>query len=89
MDAALSRLDGGEFVGLIVSLMGIVCASIVVITAFVAPKWQQVRRVEAEMKLKRDLIASGYSADDIERILRASSGAPTRRAPEIAYAYRR
>jgi len=48
-----------------------------------------VRRVEAEMRLKRELIAAGYSADDIERILRASSSTPKRPSPEVAYAYRR
>lgn len=33
--------------------------------------WQMVRKHDAEVHLKRDLVAKGYNADDIERILQA------------------
>ncbi len=33
--------------------------------------WYAVRKHDAEVRLKRDLVAKGYTADDIERILQA------------------
>lgn len=33
--------------------------------------WYAVKKHEAEVRLKRDLVAKGYTADDIERILQA------------------
>jgi predicted component of type VI protein secretion system len=35
---------------------------------------QQVRRQEQENELKRDLVAKGVSADEIERIIKATAG---------------
>jgi hypothetical protein len=37
---------------------------------------QQVRRHEQEIELKRDLAAKGVSADEIERIIKATAGEP-------------
>jgi len=38
---------------------------------------QQVRRHEQENELKRDLVAKGVSADEIERIIKATAGEMT------------
>jgi hypothetical protein len=45
---------------------------------------QQVRRQEQETELKRDLIAKGVSADEIERIVKATAGAAKAIVPEAA-----
>jgi hypothetical protein len=89
MESAFSRLDGGELVGLIVSLTALVCVATVIITAVVAPQWRRVRQTEAETRLKGELVAAGYAAEDIERIVRASAQSPLPRRSEAAYAYRR
>lgn len=33
--------------------------------------WYAVKKHEAEVRLKRDMVAKGYTADEIERILQA------------------
>ena len=89
MESALSRLDGSEFVGLVSTITTLVSLAIVLVTAIVAPKWRDVRRAESDAKLKHDLVAAGYSAEDIERVVQASAAPSPRRRPEPHYAYRR
>ncbi|MFL5341864.1 MAG: hypothetical protein ACJ8F7_17090 [Gemmataceae bacterium] len=89
MESALSRLDGGEFVGLISTVITLLSLAIVLVTAIIAPKWRDVRRAEADAKLKHDLVAAGYSAEDIERVVQASPAPSPRRRPEPQFAYRR
>ena len=89
MDAVLSRLDGGEFVGLVLALTAILSVAAVLITGIVVPQWQKLRRAEGEQRLKRELVTAGYSADDIERIVRASAAPTPRRGSEAVYACRR
>lgn len=50
---------------------------LVVITTLVTWRWRQVRITEAEVSLKLRMIERGYSADEVERVLRA--GLPTKR----------
>lgn len=38
-------------------------------------QWRLHRRTEMEMSLKREMVSRGMSAEDIERVLRASSQA--------------
>lgn len=45
---------------------------------------QQMRRHEQETELKRDLVAKGASAEEIERIVKASAGDAKRAVPETA-----
>ena len=51
---------------------------LVVITTLVTWRWRQVRITEAEVSLKLRMIERGYSADEVERVLRA--GLPTKPA---------
>ena len=67
MEQALSRMDGGEIVGLIASVTALLSFAAVAMSAIIAPRWKEVRRAECELKLKSDLVTAGYSADDIER----------------------
>jgi hypothetical protein len=45
---------------------------------------QQVRRHEQENELKRDLVAKGASAEEIERIIRATAGEAGPKPPDPA-----
>ena len=48
------------------------CAIAVITCApLLASYWRQMKRDELETSLKRDMIARGMSADEIERILQA------------------
>ena len=62
---------------ILLGLLGVfvvwLCIVAVLITAIVAPQWRRVRQTEAELRLKQEMVTAGYSAEDIERIVRASS----------------
>ncbi len=73
MDEILRRLNGGQAIGLVAVVFGIVGLVIVTVTGIIVPLWQRVRLAEAETQLKRDLVAAGYSAVDIERIVAATA----------------
>jgi hypothetical protein len=47
----------------------------------VAHYWARVRRLEVEANLKRDMLARGMSAADIERVLLASADADPEERP--------
>jgi hypothetical protein len=72
----LTRLSGGQLLGLFAITAGVLLMA----TTTIAGLWARVRRaefrareVEAEAALKQDMINRGMSADDIERILTASA----------------
>ncbi len=52
-------------------IAAIVMVVIVGTAAVLGGIWYAVKKHEAEVRLKRDLVAKGYTADDIERILQA------------------
>ncbi len=89
MEGVISRLDGGELLALVLSLTAILSLAAVMITGIVVPQWQKLRRAEGEQRLKHELVTAGYSADDIERIVRASASPTPRRSGEAVYACRR
>ncbi len=49
-------------------------AIIISVAGVIGGTWQNVKKHEHEVRLKRDLIAKGYSADEIERIIRVKPG---------------
>ncbi len=53
----------------------IICATIVVIavTIVVTRFLYRSKKTEAETELKRDMVARGMSADEIERVMRAAA----------------
>jgi hypothetical protein len=76
MSDLLSRMNGGELIGFFAVVGGL----LFVATAAIAGIWAGVRhaefrarQLEAEIALKQDMISRGMSADDIERVLTASS----------------
>ena len=64
----LTELNGGELIGLIAVVGAMLVAAIKVI----AGSWQRTRCTEIEASLKHDMLERGMSADEIERVLKAS-----------------
>jgi hypothetical protein len=64
---ALFSLTGPQLIGFVAVIGGILVA----LTAVAVPFLAWTRRVESLNLLKRDLAAAGFSAEDIERIVRA------------------
>ncbi|MCH7591411.1 MAG: hypothetical protein IH989_01345 [Planctomycetes bacterium] len=48
-----------------------VACGITAIFAIALPHWRRVREVEASSRLKQKMIDRGYSAEEIERVLKA------------------
>ena len=55
-----------------IPIVAIVCGCLVAVVATVAKQWRKSREAELEAALKADLIKQGRSAEEIEKILRAS-----------------
>lgn len=70
MSDMIDKLSGGQILGMI----AIVSGAVYLIIDGVAKQWGRVRRVEVESALKKDLLAAGQSAEEIERVVRASTG---------------
>lgn len=65
-------LNNGAITIIMVFLVPIVSVSGWTIVG-IAKQWRKARESEHDTVLKQDMIARGMSADDIERVLRASS----------------
>jgi hypothetical protein len=79
MDEVIRSMSGGQFIGLVAVVLGVLFVTLSSLTSIIAPHWRKARQIEAEALLKRDLVAAGFSADDIERVVRAtSSGQPAK-----------
>lgn len=48
-----------------------IMAGVVAVSAIAFPQWRRVREVEASSRLKQKMIDRGYSAEEIERVLKA------------------
>jgi hypothetical protein len=68
MNEVLSRFNPGQLEEFVT--LTIVFASGLII--FLAWQWRLHRRTEMEVSLKHEMITRGMSADEIERVLRAS-----------------
>lgn len=73
MQDVLAKLNGGEVIGLVAVVMGCLTGMSAIIGGF----WYGVRKTEAESALKRELLAAGLSADDIERVVNVTTGGAT------------
>lgn len=60
-------LSDDNFVGVLIC--GIV--GLVAITAIIAWQWRRIRVTEAEVALKSQMIAQGYTAEQVEKVLSA------------------
>jgi hypothetical protein len=88
MDEVIRNLTGGQFIGLVAVVLGVLFVTLSSLASIIAPNWRKARQTEAEALLKRDLVAAGFTADEIERVVRATgagraaspSGRPSVRA---------
>jgi hypothetical protein len=79
MDEVIRNMTGGQVIGLVAVILGVLFVTLSSLTSIIAPNWRKARQTEAETLLKRDLVAAGFSADDIERVVRATgSGRPAK-----------
>jgi hypothetical protein len=58
--------------GIFIAFVAIVSGSLIAITAILAHNWRAVRLSETEGALKRDMLNRGMSAEDIERVIKAT-----------------
>jgi hypothetical protein len=66
----------------LIPLTAILGGTLIAVVAILATQWRMGRRTDQENDLKRDMLGRGMSAEDIERVLRASSGASPPAAPD-------
>lgn len=52
-------------------IAALVMVTIVGAAGVIGGVWLAARKHEKEVQLKRDMVAKGYNADDVERILKA------------------
>ena len=50
-----------------------IAGAIIAVTAIVAVQWRKVRQADFEASLKHDMLNRGMSAEDIERVIKASN----------------
>jgi hypothetical protein len=74
METTPIEMHGGHIIALTAILCTMGTFVIILLTAIVVPMWRRVRLASGELKLKQELVAAGYSADDIVRIVQASAG---------------
>jgi len=79
MTDLLSRLDGGELIGLVAVVGCLLCGIMGIFLGFYF-QGQKTRRAEITAVLKQDMLNRGMSADEIRAVLDAGAQSP-RRAP--------
>src|SRR5579859_3474855 len=73
MESTTFGLDGWQLVS-VIGIFSIAAGFLMLVFAVgVIPQWRKVRLLEAEMKLKQELVTAGHSADDIVRIIQSST----------------
>jgi CRP-like cAMP-binding protein len=74
MQEVIGRMNPGEFIGFVAMSGGLVAGLLISLSAIVGGYWYGARRAEYETALKRELVAAGLSAEDIERIVNVTTG---------------
>jgi hypothetical protein len=84
----LSRLNGPEFIGLIVAVLllggGMLVGLLLGLAGIITSHRRGLRQVELEMALKQEMVRKGMSAEDIERVIRATRPAEEKPSPSAA-----
>ena len=80
MSELLSRMNPGEFIGLTAVVLGCLTGMSAIIGGF----WYGARKAEAETNLKRELLAAGMPADDIERVVASTAGGKVTSRPKAS-----
>jgi len=77
MTQILSKLDGGELLGLcgiLLGMLGLIGGITVAITKVVAAHYRRTQLDEMEATLKMEMIQRGMSAGEIKQVLEARMG---------------
>jgi Flp pilus assembly protein TadB len=59
--------------GALIPIVAIICTTLAPMLIYSFGRWQRNRRVELELALKAEMVSRGLSADEIERVLRATA----------------
>ena len=51
----------------------LICIALVFIVAIASAAWKSLESKRMDMRLKEQMIASGYKADEIERVIKATA----------------
>ena len=73
MDEVIRSMSGPQLTGFVAMVLAISGAVLLAGAGLVIPLWMWTRRVESRVQLARDLVANGYSADEIERVVQLSA----------------
>jgi hypothetical protein len=76
METVLSKLQGDEFFTLVLMLSAMLVGLIITVTAVIVINWRRVRQLDLEHSLKHDMLQRGWSAEAIERVIRATATPP-------------
>ena len=80
--------DPGLMAGVILGTAGMITGILISLGCTIAHSWRRVRQTEDENALKQTMLEQGLSADEIERVVRATSLRGGRRhIPAISIAY--
>jgi hypothetical protein len=66
---------------LVVPTVSVLCGSVVAVVWILCYYWSASRQAQLEVDLKRDMLTREMSAEDIERVLRASSDSSPEEEP--------
>jgi len=81
MTDLLSKLDSGDLLILILTVLpvggGLLLALLLGLAGILTSYRRRARQVELEMALKQEMVRKGLSAEDIERVVRASRSEET------------
>lgn len=58
--------------GVLIPAIPILCGSLIALTAIVSNHWRKHRQTELEITLKQDMLNRGFTAEEIERVVKAS-----------------
>ena len=70
MSEMLTRMQPGEFIGLAAVVLGCITGMVAIAGGY----WYGLRKTEAEVALKRELLSAGLSADEIVRVVATTAG---------------
>jgi hypothetical protein len=73
MDGMLGKLTGAQIIALVAIVGTLLLFGSIILSAIIVPQWRRVRQLEAETKLKQELLASGMSSLEIVQIIEASA----------------
>lgn len=74
MQDVIARMNPGEFIGFVAMSGGLAVGLLISLAAIIGGYWSGARKAEYETALKRELVAAGLSAEDIERIVNVTTG---------------